>query len=174
MTKKLLIITAVAVMLVAATNAYEHWTGWFNSGHLTYGGYTYDYVEGVGGVADTTNGDVDEFFLDAIAVFTFYCSGNNGTIVVSLTSSTGSKPTGQEDQKEGSGNWSGHAILTRPLQPSVNFTNIVGTWDTGTPIDDMYFDYTEEDITYSAAWEVSYSDPLGLGGAGGSAGDLME
>jgi len=169
--KTLLIIAAVAVMLVAATNAsayHEHWDGWFNSGYLTYDGYTYNHVEGIGGVADTTNGDVDEFFLDAITVITFYCSGTDGTIVVRLTSSSGSKPTGQEDQKEGSGNWGGTAVLTRPGLPNVNFTTLVGTWDTNDAGD--YFNYAPETPTYSAKWYVSYSDPDGLTGAGGSAG----
>jgi len=51
---------------------------------------------------------------------------------------------------------------------------IWGTWDTGDEYDDMYFDYTEEDTTYSAKWYVSNSDPPGLRGYGDSEGDRID
>ncbi|MEA3312299.1 MAG: hypothetical protein U9Q76_08810, partial [candidate division WOR-3 bacterium] len=50
MSKKLLIITAIAVMLVGATSAYgywEAWSGWFNSGYLTlFGDARFEYTYG--------------------------------------------------------------------------------------------------------------------------------
>ncbi|MEA3311213.1 MAG: hypothetical protein U9Q76_03220, partial [candidate division WOR-3 bacterium] len=179
MSKTLLVIAAIAVMLAAATSAsayYERWEGWFNSGHLTYGGYTYNYAYGEGIVEDYTSGDIDTFAIHAIPVLGFTCLENGGTIVLRVITSTGWKPTGQEGQKEGRGNWTGTAVLTITGLPDMDFT-LEGTWDTGTPIDDMYFDYTdypEEDATYSAKWRVSNSTPLGLDGEGGSAGELME
>jgi len=175
MSKKLIVIAAIAVMLAGATSAYgyyEAWDGWFNSGYLTYDGYTYDYVEGVGEVADTTNGDVDEFFLDAIAVITFYCSGNGGTIVVSLTSSTGWKYTGQSGQKEAyEGEWADTATLTITGFPPVVFDSVWGTWQSTDP--DCFNYDSRPDPTYTASWFVTGSDPPGIEGQGTSAGKLL-
>jgi len=181
--KTLLIIAAVAVMLVAATSAYgddythESWNGWFNSGTLTYNDTAYTFVAGDNLVDDYTDGSQDRFCLSCVAYTSFACVETDDTIEVRVSTFTGSKPTVQEDQKEGRGNWTGTAVLKRSGLPPVNFTTIVGTWNTGDEYDDMYFDYDdypEEDATYSAKWRVSNSDPEGLEGEGGSSGKLLE
>jgi hypothetical protein len=182
MTKKLLIIAAVAVMLAGATSAYayhEKWDGWFNSGYLILTinnhEYTFNYTSGSGVLEDRTYGSVDSFFVSAINfAITFTCESGpyEGYYIKLWPGASGWKLTGESGQKEVyDGEWSGFAILYRPGQPNKVFNPVVGTWDTRD--DGDYFDYTDypdEDATYSAKWDVSYSTPLGLDGDGGSAG----
>jgi len=177
--KTLLVIAAVAVMLVGATRAYgyyEVWNGWFNSGQLTYDGYTYNYVEGQSTVEDTTAGSVDSFTIHAIPYRSFYCATTGYTIRLWVTTATGWKDTGQSGQKEVNrgATWSGMAILTRPPLDPDTF-DVVGTWDTTTEPGDC-FNYPDppDTPTYSAHWYVDGSSPFGLDGEGGSSGKLLE
>ncbi|TKJ44016.1 hypothetical protein CEE36_02535 [candidate division TA06 bacterium B3_TA06] len=183
--KKLLLIAAVAVMLVAATSAYgywEAWDGWFNSGYLIYLGDTYDYVSGEGILEDRTFGSVDSFYINTVTPGIFTCTRTGYTIKLWVTTPSGSKDTGQEGQKQvDEAEWSGNAIRIIPQPPpnppKIDTFTVVGTWNTRAPND--YFDYTmcpcpPATPTYSAHWIVSYSVPWGItGGKGGSAGDRI-
>ncbi|TKJ44272.1 hypothetical protein CEE36_00590 [candidate division TA06 bacterium B3_TA06] len=161
-------------MLVDATSAYgyyEGWDGWFNSGFLTFlEGDPFDYVEGEGRLEDLTSGDVDTFFVSTITPSTFTCATSGWTIKL-WPGASGSKPTGQEGQKEAyNGAWSGYAILTITGFPPDTFT-VVGTWASTDP---YHFNYdSEPDPTYTAWWRVSNSDPEGIEGEGGSAGERI-
>jgi len=181
MSKKLIVIAAVAVMLVAATSAYgyyEDWDGWFNSGYIRYGGNDYTSV-GSDIVSDSTIYEKpDDFYLKANASvdFVYYDGSYEDTITLGISRFFGSKTTGQSGQKEGSGGWSGTAILTIPGLPPVVFDTVEGTWNTRDAGD--YFDYTmcpcpPDTPTYSAKWVVTRSVPPGLTGADGSAGDRL-
>jgi len=183
-TKKLLIITAVAVMLVGATNAYayhEWWDGWFNSGDLEYLGATFEYTEGSVVLEDLKYGSVDSFFVSAIsAVITFTCeSGIYKDYYIKLwPGASGSKNTGQSGQKEVNpgATWTGFAKFYYGSEILVEFDVVRGTWDTGDEEDGYYFNYPYPigTPTYSAHWVLSYSTPPGLTGDGGSAGALQE
>jgi len=175
MTKKLILIAAIAVMLAGATSAYgyfEVWNGWFNSGELTLTldrDYTFDYVSGEGTLEDTTNGDVDEFAIYAIPALTFTCTSTGWTIRLWAAPASGWKYTGQSGQKEAyDGAWSGYAILTRPPLDPMVFDTVEGTWDT----DDLsdYFNYGGRPPIYSAEWDIIRSVPDSLDGVGGSEG----
>jgi len=175
-TKKLLLITAVAVMLVGATNAYgyyEAWDGWFNSGQLRLDDtYTFDYVSGQGTLEDTTAGSFDSFTVYAIPVLTFTCSGV-GTITLWAHTASGRKPTGQSGQKEVNrgATWLGFARLYDDnFDPVLTFTSVIGTWNT-TVVEGDCFNYGGRPHIYSAHWVVGRSTPDGLTGDGGSAGD---
>lgn len=99
-----------------------------------------------------------------------YTSGDNTYyIYLSVTSFTGGKPTGQSGTKEGSGTWSGTAICTVD-DPDKEY-DVYGTWDTGTPNDDYYFNYNNN--TYSALWEITGGDMGHPTGGGTSYGDLQ-
>jgi hypothetical protein len=186
MLKKLSIIAAVAVMLAAATSAhayYEWWEGWFNSGWLILSTPspprvdTFYYTTGQSTLVDCTDGDVDEFYVPSVTPSTFTCSTQGpymGCYIKVWSNPSGSKDTGQEGQKEVNrgATWTGTAKLYQPGKDPEDF-NVSGTWDTGTSIDDMYFDYDPETPTYSAHWVMNYSNPDGLTGEGGSAGELQ-
>jgi len=175
--KTLIVIAAIAVMLVGATNAYaytECWNGWFNSGELTLTlgqqEYPFDYVSGQGVLEDTTNGDVDEFVIHTIPVLTFTCSGV-GTIKLWAHTASGWKDTGQSGQKEAEeGEWEGMAILTITGLPPDTF-DVVGTWETDDAGD--YFNYGGAPPIYSAEWDMTDSEPDGLNGVGGSEGERV-
>jgi len=173
--KTLLIIAAIAVMLMAATSAYgyyEDWDGWFNSGYLTYGGNEFTSIGGWDVVSDSTIDDKpDDFYLlnDAMVDFVYDGGWYEDTITLGVSGFTGSKPTGQSGQKEGSGGWSGMAILTIPDLPPVVFDTVEGTWDTDDAGD--YFDYdSRPDPTYTADWDVTGSVPDGITGGGTCSG----
>ena len=165
--KKLLLIAAIAVMLVGATRAYgyyEVWNGWFNSGYLTLDSDTFDYVEGQSTVEDTTAGSVDSFTIHAIPYRSFYCATTGYTIRLWVTGASGWKYTDQEGQKQAyNGAWSGKAILRRSGLPPVVFDTVEGTWWSTYP----HFNYdSEPDPTYTASWLVTGSDPDGITGGG--------
>jgi hypothetical protein len=173
MTKKLLVIAAVAVMLVGATRAYgyyEVWNGWFNSGYLTLDSDTFDYVEGQSTVEDTTAGSVDSFTIHAIPYRSFYCATTGYTIRLWVTGASGWKYTDQEGQKQAyNGAWSGLAILRRSGLPPVVFDTVEGTWNTTEEAGDC-FNYGGRPPTYSASWVVTRSVPDGLTGGGTCSG----
>ncbi len=176
--KTLLIIAAVAVMLVGATSAYgywEQWDGWWYSGTLTYNSHDYTAVD-FGYVSDSTFSDTtDTFYLpqDVIVNFIYVVGEIEDTIEFEDTVFTGSKPTGQSGQKEGSGEWAGMAILRRSGLPPDTFT-IWGTWDTDGA--NEYFDYRTcpcppgDPPTYTADWDVTGSYPDGITGGGTCSG----
>ncbi|MBA7605296.1 hypothetical protein ES703_12426 [subsurface metagenome] len=177
--KKILIIAAVAVMLVGATSAYayhEVWDGWFNSGYLILSDVEteqyFEYVEGEGILEDLTAGDIDTFFIAAISVLTFTCIETGDTIKLWAAPASGSKPTGQSGIKEVNEGaaWSGMAILRRSGLPPDTF-DVEGTWDTTSEAGDCFNYLPGKPPNYSAHWEISNSEPEGLTGAGGSAGD---
>jgi len=182
MTKKLLLIAAIAVMLVGATSAsayYESWDGWFNSGYLKYLGATFDYTEGEGILTDTTAGSVDSFLVPTITPSTFTCESGDfeGYSIQLWPGASGRKPTGQSGQKEVHDNatWSGYARLYIPQPPDppqeVDFT-VEGTWNTRAG--DDCFNYGGRPPIYSAHWYFGSSDPPGFtGGEGGSEGDRI-
>lgn len=166
--KTLLIIAAVAVMLAGATSAYgydETWDGWFNSGYIIYGGHEFTSV-GSDCVSDSTiDFKPDDFYLpnDAIVDFVY----GSDTITLGVSGFTGSKPRGQSGTKEGSGGWSGMAILTIPGLPPVVFDTVEGTWRSTYP----HFNYdSEPDPTYTASWLVTRSVPDGITGGGTCSG----
>ena len=172
MSKKLLIIAAIAVMLMGATSAYgyyEGWNGWFNSGYLRYGGN--DFTSGGSGiVSDSTLilEEEDDFYLKANASVDFVYDGGwyEDTITLGISRFFGSKPTDQSGQKEGSGGWSGMAILRRSGLSPDTFT-VVGTWRSTYP----HFNYdSEPDPTYTASWLVTGSVPDGITGGGTCSG----
>jgi hypothetical protein len=175
--KTLLLIAGVAIMLAAAINAYaytERWNGWFNSGYLEYDGYTFNYTTGESTLEDHTYGSVDSFSVSAVTPSTFTCSTGgecHGYYIKVWSDPSGCKDTGQEDQKEVKGNptWTGYAILYNNMHRFVDDFDVGGTWNTSAGGD--YFDYDPETPTYSAHWTLSISDPLGITGDGGSAGD---
>ncbi|TKJ37902.1 hypothetical protein CEE36_10970 [candidate division TA06 bacterium B3_TA06] len=176
--KALIVIAAVAVMLVAATNAYgywELWNGWFNSGHLTFVESPYfDYVEGEGILEDLTDEDVDTFFVSAVCISTFTCTEKGYTIKL-WPGASGSKPTGQRGQKEVNegATWTGFARFYYGSQILVEFDVVEGTWDTNDYYD--YFNYVPDPPTYSANWYFGSSNPPGFtGGKGGSAGERID
>ncbi|MBA7600430.1 hypothetical protein ES703_07482 [subsurface metagenome] len=183
--KTLLVIAAVAVMLVAATNASaycEAWTGWFNSGYLEYFGATFEYTNGEGRLEDRTYGSVDSFYITTVTPSTFTCTRTGCTIKLWVTTPSGSKDTGQEGQKQvDEAEWSGNAIRIIPQPPpnppKIDTFTVWGTWNTTDEPGD-YFDYTmcpcpPDTPTYSAHWIASYSSPLGITGEGDSAGDRI-
>ncbi len=176
--KTLLIIAAVAVMLVGATNAYgyhEVWNGWFNSGYLTFlGSDTFDYVEGQSTVEDITAGSVDSFVIRAILYRSFYCATTGYTIRLWVTTASGSKDTGQSGQKEVNrgATWSGFARLYDDENNLRETFDVGGTWNTLVGGD--CFNYGGTPPIYSAEWDMTDSEPDGLEGAGGSSGELME
>ncbi|MEA3311949.1 MAG: hypothetical protein U9Q76_06995, partial [candidate division WOR-3 bacterium] len=147
-------------------------------GILYYEDSAYTCSSPGGTVYDSTAGTVDNFYFSGgIPVAAFVCSAINDTIYLTVSSSSGNKPTGESGTKEGRGNWSGSAVRRGPSHPPQTFTLVRGTWDTGTDDDDMYFDYTMCPCppggppTYLAKWDVSYSNPLGITGGGGSSGE---
>ena len=180
MSKKLLVIAAVAVMLVGATSAYgyyEDWDGWFNSGYITYGGNNYTSV-GSNVVSDSTLLLLpqDNFYLKANASVDFVYDGGwyEDTLTLGISRFFGSKPTGDESgHKEGSGGWSGSARVHGPGHPDLYFT-IWGTWDTDGA--NEYFDYRTcpcppgDPPTYTADWDVTGSYPDGITGGGTCSG----
>ncbi|MEA3311792.1 MAG: hypothetical protein U9Q76_06195 [candidate division WOR-3 bacterium] len=175
MSKTLLLIAAIAVMLVGATSAYgyhEAWDGWFSWGILYYEDSAYTCSSPGGTVYDSTAGTVDNFYFSGgIPVAAFVCSAINDTIYLTVSSSTGSKTTGQSGTKEGNGDWSGSAVRRGPSHPPQTFSLVRGTWDTqDTEGQTRYFDYRPATPTYSARWNVSYSIPWGITGRGGSSG----
>jgi hypothetical protein len=170
--KKLLIIAAVAVMLVGATSAYgdyteEGWNGWWLSGTLTYNSHDYTAVD-TGYVSDSTFSDTtDTFYLpqDVIVNFIYVVGEIEDTIEFEDTMFTGRKPTGESGTKEGSGVWSGLAIHRRSGFPPDTFT-IWGTWEsTGN-----HFNYNTRPPTYTASWLVTGSYPDGITGGGTCSG----
>jgi len=174
MSKKLIVIAAIAVMLVGATNAYayhETWGGWFSSGTLTYNSHDYTAVDS-GYVSDSKGVLTDTFYLpqDVIVNFIYVVGEIEDTIEFENTVFTGSKPKGQSGTKEGSGVWLGTAILRRSGLPPVVFDSVWGTWDTDGA--NEYFDYRACPCppggppTYTASWLVTGSDPDGLTGGG--------
>jgi len=178
MTKKLLIIAAVAVMLAVATSAYsyyEAWDGWFNSGYLECLDDTFYYTSGSGTLWDRTYGSVDSFFIYAVTPSTFTCeSGEYAGYYIKLwPGATGWKDTGQSGHKEAyNGAWTGKARLYIPDPPQTFDFTVWGTWNTST--DDDYFNYGGIPYTYSAHWRALRSSPFGITGEGGSAGELQE
>jgi len=173
MSKKIILVIAVAMMLVAASSVYaygETWGGWFNSGVLIYGGNNYTYSGSGGWASDTTN-DANTHDLFYVTLFpgpkAFVYSVTNDTIWLTVSAFSGSKVTGQSGTKEGSGTWSGSARRTLP-DPDQIFTSVVGTWDTNGATE--YFDYRPATPTYSVGWDVTYSYPLGITGSGVSSG----
>jgi len=172
MTKKLLLIAAIAVMLVGATSAYgyyESWNGWFNSGYLRYGGNDFTSVGGWDVVSDSTiDEELDDFYLK-VNVCVHFVYGSD-TIMLGIDGFTGSKETDTTGTKEGSGDWLGSAILTIPGLPPVVFDTVEGTWRSTYP----HFNYDTRPPTYTASWLVTRSVPAGITGAGGSAGERWE
>ncbi len=174
--KTLLIIAAVAVMLVAATNAYgyhEQWDGWFRSGTLTYNDTTYTVVESYGTVDDSTyifppppRPGRDTFYL-TVDVLTFMCAaGYNDSIFVGISAFTGGKEYGTSGTHEGSGSWSGSGYSDR--SGGTKLFDFWGTWaSTGN-----HFNYdSEPDPTYTADWDVTGSNPPGITGDGTCSGE---
>ncbi|MBA7692546.1 hypothetical protein ES703_101113 [subsurface metagenome] len=170
---KALLITAVAVMLMAATSAYgyyEDWDGWFNSGYLRYGGNDFTSV-GSGIVSDSTLTleEEDDFYLKANASVDFVYDGGwyEDTITLGISNFFGSKPTDQSGQKEGSGGWSGSARVHGPGHEDVNFV-LGGTWE-------AEFTYTSDPLagTYEGTWRETSSSIPGVSGSGGSSGSLQ-
>jgi len=164
--KTLIVIAAVAVMLVAATSAYgyyEQWNGWWYSGTLTYNSHDYTAVDS-GYVSDSKGVLTDEFYLpqDVIVNFIYVIGEIEDTIEFEDTMFTGSKPTGDSGTKEGSGVWSGMAILRRSGLPPVVFDTVEGTWRSTYP----HFNYDTRPPTYTASWLVTHSVPDGLTGGG--------
>jgi len=174
MTKKLILIAAVAVMLVGATNAYgyyEDWDGWFNSGTISinYGSRVFTSV-GMGIVSDSTiELKPDDFYLKANACvdFVYVDDGYEDTLTLGISRFFGSKPTDQSGQKEGSGGWSGSARVHGPGHEDVNFI-LGGTWE-------AEFIYTGDppDGTYEGTWRETSSSIPGVSGSGGSSGSLQ-
>ncbi|MCK4334703.1 hypothetical protein KAX06_07995 [candidate division WOR-3 bacterium] len=171
MTKKLLIIAAVAVMLAGATSAYgywEQWSGWWYSGTLTYNSHDYTAVD-FGYVSDSSfSRETDTFYLpqDVIVNFIYVVGEIEDTIEFENTVFTGSKPTGQSGTKEGSGVWLGMAILRRSGLPPVVFDTVEGTWRSTYP----HFNYDTRPPTYTASWLVTRSVPDGITGGGTCSG----
>jgi len=169
MTKKLLLIAAVAVMLMGATNAYgywESWDGWFISGTLTYGGNDFTSVGGWDVVSDSTITDKPDDFYLKVNVCVYFVYGSD-TIMLGIDGFTGSKETDTTGTKEGSGGWLGSAILRRSGLPPDTFT-VEGTWNTRDAGD--YFDYGGRPPIYSAEWVVTRSVPDGITGGGTCSG----
>jgi|GEM_PF-988941 len=188
--KALIVIAAIAVMLVGATSVYgyyEVWDGWFNSGSLRLDDtYTFNYVSGQGLLEDTTAGSVDSFFVSTVTPSTFTCESGEyeGYTIKLWPGASGYKYTGQSGQKEAEGDptptWTGFArryIPDPPNPPKIEEFDVWGTWNTRA--DGDYFDYTmcpcpPATPTYSAHWIANLSDPLGITGEGGSAGDRID
>ncbi|TKJ41353.1 hypothetical protein CEE36_08540 [candidate division TA06 bacterium B3_TA06] len=162
--KTLLIIAAVAVMLVAATNAYgddysyESWDGWFNSGELDYNGKTYTIVWSVLEVDDSTytisppHRDTFGIWVKIPAV-AFVCVARPGdSIFVYIdTLTTGGKEYGTSGTKEGEGYWYGDGSQYNEHGQLVKIFDFGGTWE-------ATFNYnTEPDPTYEGTWMVTWS-----------------
>lgn len=170
-TTKALLIAAVAVMLVGATNAYgyeEGWDGWFTDGYLDCNDKTYDYVEGDNVVDDSTNnlGTVDLFYRLSIPAIAFVCAaGWNDSIFVYIATFTGEKEYGLSGTHDGSGFWTGSGYSDRAK--TTNLFDFGGTWE-------ATFDYTplpENDPIYEGTWLVTWSWPVPVGGIGSSSGE---
>jgi len=177
MSKKLLLIAAIAVMLAGATSAYgddythERWDGWFNSGHLNYDSKTYTIVESYSTVDDSTYipENRDTFYL-TVDVLTFVCAaGYNDSIFVCISAFTGGKEYGTSGTHEGSGSWSGSGYSDRSAEPETKLFDFGGTWDTDDAND--YFNYNPRTPTYNADWDVTGSNPPGITGDGTSSGE---
>ncbi len=162
MSKKLLLIAAVAVMLVGATSAYgyyEGWNGWFKDGYLNYNSKRYTIVESYNTVDDSTYippspPHRDTFYLTVDAL-TFVCAaGYNDSIFVGISAFTGGKDYGTSGTHEGSGLWSGSGYSDNSGESKL--FDFWGTWDTDDAGD--YFDYNPRTPTYTADWDVN---PLG-------------
>ncbi len=159
--KKLLLIAAVAVMLLGATNAYgyyEGWDGWFNSGTLVYDSKNYTIVESYNTVDDSTYTrfplpDRDTFYL-TVDVLTFVCAaGPDDSIFVGISTFTGGKEYGTSGTHEGSGFWSGSGYSDNSGETKL--FDFGGTWaSTGND-----FNYNTRPPTYTASWLVN---PLGV------------
>jgi len=175
MTKKLLLIAAIAVMLVGAASAYgddythETWDGWFNSGTLHYNSKNYTIVESYNTVDDSTYTLTpphrDTFYLTVDAL-TFVCAaGYNDSIFVCISAFTGGKEYGTSGTHEGSGFWSGSGYSDNSGETKL--FDFGGTWaSTGN-----HFNYdSEPDPTYTADWDVTGSNPPGITGDGTCSG----
>ena len=173
MSKKLLLIAAVAVMLVGATSAYgyyEGWNGWFKDGYLNYNSKRYTIVESYNTVDDSTYIPLtlDTFYL-TVDVLTFVCAaGYNDSIFVCIPTFTGGKPYGTTGEKDGWGFWSGAGYSDRSAEPETKLFDFGGTWE-------VEFDYTplpHDDPTCEGTWMVTWSGwPVPVGGIGSSSGE---
>jgi len=175
---KALLIAAVAVMLVGATNAYayhEVWDGWFNSGSLDYDRKTYEYVESYNIVDDSTYiaGRRDTFYRESIPAIAFVCAaGYDDSIFVYIATFSGGKEYGTSGTHEGDGVWTGLGYSDRSKEPMYYLFDFGGTWDTDDGND--YFDYTDCPCppggppTYSADWDVTSSNPPNVVTGGGT------
>jgi len=158
MSKKTILIIAVAMMLVAASNAYgytELWTGGCGTGTLTYNGNVYTHGNGnyAGYIRDTTKtaGQRDTFDLynnTWHVVFYYDLHGANPDSLVILNYSwgfRGGKVTGTSGAKSGLGTF--HAACSNKV---FLFT---GTWYNTT------FDYRPGTPTASGDWSVDANQP---------------
>ena len=171
--KTLLIIAAVAVMLMGATNAYgyhEIWNGWVNSGTLYYDSKTYRYVEGGMEVDDSTyifpsppSPGLDTFGIwTSIPRIAFVCAaGDYDSIFVYISRVWGGKPYGTSGQIDGSGFWSGEGYSNRDMKQEHQLFTFGGTWE-------ATFDYGPK--TYEGTWMKTWSDTPGVSGSGTCSG----
>ncbi len=162
--KTLLLIAGVILVLAAATSAYgyrEAWDGWFRTGTLYYNGHAYVNTETTtyGTAGDSTIGARDTFFeFTWPAQKAFVYSTDHDTIYLSISEFTGSKEYLQSGTKEGNGVWSGSAVRSNN-GTETTWTTVSGTWDTNDGTE--CFDYTTEPDSYTAGWDVTYSNPGG-------------
>jgi len=159
-------------MLVGAASAYgddythEEWDGWFNSGTLHYNSKNYTIVESYGMVDDSTYISLtrDTFYL-TIDVLTFVCAaGYNDSIFVCIPTFTGGKEYGTSGTHEGSGLWSGSGYSDNSAEPETKLFDFWSTWaSTGND-----FNYNTSPPTYTADWDVTGSNPIGVVTGGGT------
>ena len=170
--KNALTIVALFLMVAASSTAYgygETWDGWFSGGTLYYGGNTYTYVMGNGSANDTTNtlGTLDLFYTTGPSFcIPFANTSGNDTILLGVSSISGSKTTGQSGTKNGTGNWSGSGVRRQGMTIFTTFTSISGTWSATF----SYINCPPNKPTYTGSWLVTSSTPSGLTGGGNMSG----
>jgi len=177
MSKKITLIIAVAMILVAASSAYGYSKEWgaafFDSGTITCNDTTYTYW-GSSCVVEsyiyawTYNVNVDSITganLDTyLATFRYIDDPDTSYLNLELVDYgsykklLGWKETDTTGEKEGGGTWTGHC--------SAKSFYVTGTWSTGTGLDDYYFDYDEDPPVGSGPWAIAWSSPPGVIGDG--------
>jgi len=163
-----LAIIAVAVICLAATSAfsyYEHWTNLMSSGSLTYDGNTYNHPSpGTGAtLCDSTVGTVDSLYIGGDGITALFINSVIGdTIRLDIVEGDvhGAKSTGRSGTPSFSnGDWTGEAYV---FSTSTRHT-VTGTFGGD-------FDYTTTPHEWSGDWDITDSDPDGIGGSGDSDG----